>query len=169
VTLIGQVSTCQSRNCVRSRCRTIPLVRRASDGLLPLAGALDEDGRPKSPTLMLMSVSRKVFPSLRSRRDDLVSVHAVAGTNRLNHKESDLGLCEDATAVEHVHERVAGTKLKGPVHVSSSSKKSMKRTMLGRSNALWILISAQSYNWFTVKNNLDTVSTYPGLSFLGLE
>jgi hypothetical protein len=41
--------------------------------------------------------------------------------------------------------------------------------MLGRSNALWILISAQSYNWFTVKNNLDTVSTYPGLSFLGLE
>jgi hypothetical protein len=52
-----------------------------------------------------------------------VSVHAVAGTNRLNHKESDLGLCEDATAVEHVHERVAGTKLKGPVHILFIFKK----------------------------------------------
>jgi hypothetical protein len=49
--------------------------------------------------------------------DDLVNVHVVAGTNKLNHKKSGLWLCEDATTVEHVHERAVGTKLKGHVNV----------------------------------------------------
>ena len=49
--------------------------------------------------------------------DDLVGVHIVAGTNKLNHEEAGLGLCKDTTTVKHVHEGAAGAKLEGHVYV----------------------------------------------------
>jgi len=44
-------------------------------------------------------------------------VHIVTSTNELYHVKPGLWLCEDATTVEHAHERAIGTKLKGHIYV----------------------------------------------------
>lgn len=93
------------------------IVWRAADGFLPFAGALDKRGQAKVPDFDVHLRVKEKIAKLEVAVDDLVGVHVVAGTNKLNHEKSGLWLCEDATAVEHVHERAAGTKLKGHVHV----------------------------------------------------
>jgi hypothetical protein len=93
------------------------IVRRAADGLLPLARALDKGGQTEVADFDVHVRVKEKIAELQVAVDDLVSVHVMAGTNKLNHKKSGLWFCEDATTVEHVHEGAVGTKLKGHVDV----------------------------------------------------
>jgi hypothetical protein len=41
-----------------------------------------------------------------------MDVHVVASTNKLSYEKPGFWLCDDATVVEHVHERATWTQLK---------------------------------------------------------
>lgn len=93
------------------------IVRRAADSVLPLAGALDKGRQTKIPDFDIHVRIKEKIPKLEVAVDNLVSVHVVAGTNKLNHEKSGLCLCENTTMVKHVRERATGTKLKSHVDV----------------------------------------------------
>ena len=80
------------------------IVRRAADGFLLHAGALDKDRQTKIPDFDIHVRVKEKIPKLEVAVNDLVGVHVLAGANKLNHEESGLRLCENTTMVEHVHE-----------------------------------------------------------------
>lgn len=80
------------------------IIGGATDGFLPLAGALDKCGQTKVANFDVHVRVKEKVAKLEVTVDDLVGVHIVAGTNELNHKKAGLWLSEDATTVEHAHE-----------------------------------------------------------------
>ena len=82
-----------------------------------LTRALNKGCQTKVPNFDIHVRIKEKIAKFEVAVDDLVGVHVVAGTNKLNYEKPSLWLCEYMTMVEHVHESVTRTKLKGHVHI----------------------------------------------------
>lgn len=93
------------------------VVGRTTDGLLPLAGTLNERGKTKVADLDVHVGIEEKVAKLQITVNDLMSMHIMAGTNELYHEKSGFRLGKNATVVQHAHERAVGAELKGHIDV----------------------------------------------------
>jgi len=93
------------------------IVRRSTDGLLPLARILYQGGKSEVSDLDVHVSIKEQVPELEVAMDDLMGVHVVACANELDHEEAGFRFREAATTAEHVHERSRSAEFEGHVHV----------------------------------------------------
>jgi hypothetical protein len=93
------------------------IVRSTTNGLLPLARALNERSESKVTDFDIHIYIEEQVPQFEITMDDLVRVHVVARPNELYHKVSCFWLGEAPPATEHVHERATWAKFECHVDV----------------------------------------------------
>lgn len=93
------------------------VVRRATYGLLAFTGAFDECSESKVANFDIHVRIQEEVAKFEITMDDLMRVHVVTSSNKLNHEESSLRFGEAAAAAKHIHERTAGAQLQRHINI----------------------------------------------------
>ena len=81
------------------------IIRRSAYCLLPLSRVFDECREPEIPHFDVHIPIQEQITQFEIAMNDLVRVHVVAGSYKLEHEEPCFGLCEAPSTTKHIHER----------------------------------------------------------------